>query len=438
MKQSKYNFFFQVNETEYIAFNALKNGLAIIDGNIVAKVKGLEPGQAFEAGDQLSTELRKGGFVCEDEFDEYGLLLIRRSMQQYSSGNLSMVIAPTLACNLSCKYCFEKKSDHKGIMDEKVMEGIISFTKRYIDSGIKKIDVTWFGGEPLLVPGVIERLSEKLISLCEENKVNYSSYIITNGTMLSPEIAGNLKKWKVRGAQITIDGDEAVHNQRRPFKNGQGSFDQIIKNVESTAGVLAISIRVNVDNTNMNKALVFFDDLKRKEWFKDHIDTISLHYGYVRNYTDSCRCSKEEILKPGDFWHNELELHRFLSKNNRGFNLYPVLPYGCTATSINAYVVGPEGELYKCWNNLGEFENIVGSIFKPIELNSRYIMYLTENFERDSDCKECKFLPICMGGCADIRVKAKLNNNDSRDCAGWKYYIEDALKEFYLEKIKKD
>jgi hypothetical protein len=41
-----------------------------------------------------------------------------------------------------------------------------------------------------------------------------------------------------------------------------------------------------------------------------------------------------------------------------------------------------------------------------------------------------------MGGCVDVRVKSKRGELDAKDCAGWKFYLEDALREYYKSKMQ--
>ncbi|MCP5106676.1 MAG: SPASM domain-containing protein [bacterium] len=435
MKQSKYNFFYKLENGRFIAFNALKNGLAVVGPDIVDAVTSLDNGSIPKLKEDVIKELKRGGFICEDECDEYGVLAIRKNMQQYSTDGLGLTIAPTINCNFACSYCFENPDPQ--VMDDKVMKGVVDFAKTYIESGIKHLGTTLYGGEPTMCMDVIEKLSNDLIAVCEKNNVAYSSFVVTNGSLFTRETAERLKKLKVNGAQITIDGNKNIHNQRRPFKNGKGSFDCIWENVKDSAGVIPISIRVNVDKTNVDDVLAFLARMKQEEWFKEYFgEKIFVHLGYVKKFTSSCRCSKEESLKPGDFWHNELELHKYLHKNGYGFDRYPDISSGCSATSINGYVVGPDGNLYKCWNHLGIAEYAVGNVFKPIEMNPLYVSYLMESFDKDPECRECEYLPICMGGCVDIRVKSKRGEFDTKDCAGWKYYLEDALREYHKAKIQ--
>jgi uncharacterized protein len=436
MKQSRYNFFFKLDNGDYLAFNALKNGLAVVGKEVVDNINSQQPGTAVNVDYDILKELKKGGFLIDDDYNEYGVLCIRRHLQQYSNLGLGLTISPSLACNLVCRYCFE--STDKSVMDETVMDGLVEYVHNHIKAGIKKLSIGWYGGEPLLGLPVIERLSSEFITLCEKDSVRYSASIITNGTLLDKETAGKLKKLHVLRAQITIDGDKNIHNKMRPFKTGKGSFDAIMENLKEVVGIIPISLRINLDTNNADQALTFIDKLKKEDWFYRGLESSDIHpyYGYIKKYTSTCLCSKDEILKPGDFWAKDLELKKYFYNHLKGFDYYPEVVSGCTATSMSSYVVDAKGNLYKCLNHLGIPEKTVGTIFEPSRLNSLYINYLTESFENDSECMECKYLPICMGGCVDIRVKAKRGEFDAKDCNQWKYYLEEILRYYYLSKIK--
>lgn len=60
-------------------------------------------------------------------------------------------------------------------------------------------------------------------------------------------------------------------------------------------------------------------------------------------------------------------------------NFYPVLQgKGCSATHLNSFLIGPLGELYKCWNELGDSKKIIGYIndqdFKNKDLIRKYVL----------------------------------------------------------------
>lgn len=435
MKKSKYNFFFPTETGEILAFNAVKNGLAVIDTETADVLENFEAGAELPFDNDFSNELKRGGFVCTDDYDEYGLLTVRRHMQQYSSSTLGLTIAPTVKCNLACEYCFESPN-HK-MMDEKTMKALVEFVKGYIDGGIKGLNIVWYGGEPLLCQGIIEKLSKEFRELCDENKVGYKATIVTNGTLFTKETALKLKSLGVKSAQITLDGLKEIHDKRRPYVGGKGSFDRIVSNLREAAGIIPIVLRVNVDITNVDSTMDFFKELEKEEWFNANLGhMLHIDYGYVRKYTSACQCSHEESLKEEDYWKNELELKNYLFDKGVNSNFYPAVASGCGATSTSSYVVGPEGEFYKCWNHVGNPEMTVGSVFEPIEMNALYISNLVESFEKEEECRDCKYLPICMGGCVDIRLRVKDGSLDFKNCAGWKYYLEDSLKMTYLSKLK--
>jgi len=439
MKLSKYNFFFPIDEKDnYLAFNSLKNGLAVFPGKLVKLLQSFQPGSNLEVPENTLTELKKGGFICDDDYDEYGMLLVRRHLQQYSGDiTLGLTIAPTLSCNLSCNYCFESPQNIK--MDQTIISQVLEFTKKRIDAGLKNLYVTWYGGEPILCLDIIEELSRLLIGLCDQNKVKFNAHIITNGTLFTRATAEKLKSLKVNSVQITIDGDREMHDTRRPYHSGKGSYDDIYSNVIESAGIIPISLRVNVDRENLDAVLDSFKKMHSDLRLKDHFKKgdIKVNYGFVRKFSSSCRCSEEECLKPGEFWQEELKLHQHLYEKDITYSHYPSISSGCVATTINGYVVGPQGELYKCWNHIGENELIVGYIDKEIRLDSLYISYLNESFENDVNCRECKVLPICMGGCVDIRINYKKGTFSAIDCSRWKYYLEESLKAYYFASLKK-
>ena len=91
---------------------------------------------------------------------------------------------------------------------------------------------------------------------------------------------------------------------------------------------------------------------------------------------------------------------------------------GCGATIVNYFVIGPKGELYKCWNDIGDENFIVGNVVENkitnYELLSRYIG--GPNMMDDPKCCECKLFPICDGGCAWNRHKNIFNGASMQLC----------------------
>ena len=62
--------------------------------------------------------------------------------------------------------------------------------------------------------------------------------------------------------------------------------------------------------------------------------------------------------------------------------------YECAISNRNALVIGPEGELYKCWNDVGNKSKIIGNIDGKITNEALLPRYLVaaDPFE-DPKCK---------------------------------------------------
>ena len=102
----------------------------------------------------------------------------------------------------------------------------------------------------------------------------------------------------------------------------------------------------------------------------------------------------------------------FMKKNNIPFQTTYPRPRGnhCVSDFYNGWVVDEKGYLYKCWNDIGEISKAVGNInFGENSLQSTKLIseYSSCDFFEDPKCKECKLLPVCMGGCPHSRVEGK-------------------------------
>ena len=434
MKQSHYNFYFLSPDGEHIlAYNGISQGLCALDQDVFEQLELLKSGQEMNVNSELLAQLKVGGYIIENDFSELDLLRHRQYMSQYANPALSLTIAPTINCNLACPYCFE--SHVKGKMSKEVINGIADFVlSRVKEKKIDRIDVTWYGGEPLLYPDVIEDLSQKLILVADEYQIPYQANVITNGTKYTPEIAAMLKRFRVKNIQITIDGNKWTHDCRRINKGGGGSFDKIMSNIQATLGILPISIRINVDRENVAFGIETFEYFKMQPWFD--ADQFNFYFGWVRKFTKHVEGVDESVLSPEEF-HAEAEaLNQHMLDAGHAQPDYPKASFGCVATNMNGFVIGPKGDLWKCWTTIGDKTKAFGNVLSEFRINGHFLEYMHESWENDEECRSCKVLPLCMGGCGDIRIKRKQGRLDHKDCGVWRYHIHEKLKQ-YAEGIAK-
>lgn len=290
-----------------------------------------------------------------------------------------------------------------------------------------------------------------LLSLTE--KLYLSLREISQGgafNKLSNEVVNSLKKAKVivglldddnfvvqkkfvKSIQITIDGLPISHNKSRIHKSGNPTFDVIIKNILRVFSIIPdchVIIRVNIHKDNKDDYPALYKYLT--ELFGGN--NYSINMSYANDHGNGCKVAcfteKEKLLYIADLMRQH------------GFNkidIYPCLQLGgCVATCANSFVVGPLGELYKCWVDVGVADKKVGSIFENkmnLSLISEYAVG-TDMFS-DENCLQCSLLPICDGGCNLRRFEAKQKNEEFSLCPIDKDKIPLLLDLYYEQKFSR-
>ena len=353
---------------------------------------------------KLAKNLQKLGFLVDyDELAHY------RAMHATATGNtqsFGLTICPTLGCNFRCPYCFEEHG--QGPMSEAVQVALVKMVKGYIEEyRPKSFSVTWFGGEPLLYPAIIQKLSASFLELCEEHKVEYSANIITNGYLLTPEVAAMLEASKVKTMQITLDGMQETNDKTRILADGRGSFERIISNLRALHTNIKISIRCNLSAKNKAD----FPNLQKlmQEIAVATGNKINVYAGHMVAFDDA----------PEAVANAELSYDSFLEHGlNNGDNAYAKLKkcdyHYCGADCFAGFTVDDKGYLYKCWNHVGRTEYSVGQVLdeeNPWLKQTRTAFGATSlgfDVTQEPECAECILLPQCNGGCPDKRFRSKV------------------------------
>jgi uncharacterized protein len=431
MKPSRYNYFFEVDGRTILAYNSLTSALTRLTADEFAAL------QAFctEPQDDLFNirglslfydDLVKAGFLIPDEQDEIELIRKIHVGLKRRQRTLGLTIMPTLDCNFRCGYCFSYTRPER--MRPEIQEALLQFVEGKLGEA-ERLSVTWYGGEPTLCLDLIETLSARLMTLCQQHGADLlPASIVTNGHLLSAQVAERLRAAGITEAQITLDGDRATHDQRRPLRGSGGTFDRIIDNVAAVGDILGIQVRINVDRENAETALGALDALADRG-----LQDTPVYFGHVKAYSEACAGVASACLSDREFSELDLALTRqALVRGFRSFR-YPQLELGgvCGADQRLSYVVAPDGLLFKCWAqaSMGP-EQSVGSLSGDT-LGESMQQTQQENLDRflawdplsDESCRGCRVLPVCMGGCPYLH----LNGIAGEGCSTWRYVLLETL-----------
>lgn len=181
----------------------------------------------------------------------------------------------------------------------------------------------------------------------------------------------------------------------------------------------SVGVRVNVDKNNKDAVHSVQETLTQMGALN-----VSVYPAPIRSSND---CYFEETcFKTHDFLAYEYEYYDALNTPESAMAKYPrQQSNACCADCLNAYVISSNGDLYKCWSDIGIDTLCIGNINTGNFDLAQSIRYLKYDPTRDPKCATCKFLPICIGGCP----RDVIDRPDDR-CP----YTEELHKK-YLEKV---
>lgn len=443
MKESRFNLNGVFDDSQIWMYNTLTTAAILLDKNEYHSI--FVENQIEEYQDTIS-QLFEMGFFIDDDYDELEYLKqLRETVVKSNSKIADIMIAPTMDCNARCYYCFENGCHH----DKMTFETADAVVKYIIENWNHDLfNINWFGGEPLMATDVIDYISEQL----EKNGVRFISRITTNGYYLSSELAERAKeKWHVHKIQISIDALSDEYNSIKRFVNSDCAdpFEKVIGNLENALrSGLKIRVRINFNPLKKDKSTLLMEYLQNR-------------FGQFTNF--SCYFAPidaDERIVPtaagrfaSEIEHPYLSLIRFSQKygyfagNDRGsernfmydekgmlvsLKLYPS-PTNCYASCPCVFAIDSRGDLYKCHRVLGKgTQYSSGNVKTGIIRNDIYNFFCNSELTFE-ECKTCKILPICQGGC---KINAYIYN-DEHACSPIKNIVNNLIR-MYIDDIYKE
>jgi uncharacterized protein len=379
------------------------------------------------------SELVRNGLAVDARRSEYED--VRKTFEEKRRSRThapSFTIAPTMDCNFGCEYCFE--SHVKGGMSVEMQDKVLRMIEHQVETispAPPEVGISWFGGEPLMGLKAILRMMERLRAFEEKRRergegFRWNTFIVTNGYLLSAEAAQKLIDVGVTRAQVTLDGAPADHDQRRFLKGSRRpTFERIAANLAELPAAMSVLIRVNVDRSNVSGIVPLFEELARRGL----LGRVNVQIARVEKFSDGA--------VPADMFTSRefSEVLRAVAERAaaEGWPLVedspsPMFQGVCQVDVPNSWVINWNGELRRCWAELGTKDGRVGTVDEYLGARDRITespLALRDPFD-DPACRECVFLPSCMGGCPKTRAVRRAGSQ--KECPTWKYNYEKVLR----------
>lgn len=354
---------------------------------------------------ELVEQLYQLGFLIDDNFDEIELLNQLRK-KDVDKPLPVITIYTTTSCNARCYYCFEKGITPVDMSSDTATQ-VVHFIKNTFEG--KRIQIMWFGGEPLMNFRIIEQVTTELY----RDGYELLTHITTNGSLLTKEMLCFFKTYYSKiSIQVTIDELYDTYAKIKRFidiPNGL-AFKRVIDNckliIESQ---IYLSIRINYLEQNYHRATQVFEEIESIfSPFDHYMLNIYLAPITLESGCNTCLSEVDDSFKKVIKFHRDHNVINIRAKDEEQqiLSSFCLLPKSgsCGAHRRNNIVVRADGMLFKCHRLANEDIYNVGNIYDGINYKSvNYTQFVTHKMS-DEICARCNVLPLCQGGCSVIKM----------------------------------
>ncbi|MPW25097.1 radical SAM protein [Alkalibaculum sp. M08DMB] len=322
----------------------------------------------------------------------------------------------TKRCNLYCKHCFRDSSINENTDSELSTEEGKKLIIEIKKSGFRLLVLS--GGEPLLRDDIFDFISKAK----EEGIIPAMG---TNGTLLSREIAVELKSTGLRGIAISLDSMD--RNYHDDFRGCMGAFEKAQEGIENALGS-GLRVQINLTLTEDNQ-----DEFEK---IINYYEKKGVHAVYPFFLVPTGRAISMEAdgLKERAYFSMIRRILDLQSKTSmelkptcapqfmpisKEMGLEQRFTRGCLAGTGYCCIL-PDGKVHICPYLPVEVGDTRETLFSEIWSKSKIFNQLRNYKNYEGDCGKCEHISIC-GGC---RARAYYYNGNYLAQEPWCYRRE--------------
>lgn len=308
-------------------------------------------------------------------------------------------------CNLACKYCYANGGDYyqeeNSINPEKIGDLISKIIPEHFD---KVGTVMFFGGEPLLSFKAIVQTVQKFNFLYKHGfiKINPKYTIVTNGTLITNEIAKFLRENNF-SVTISIDGYRYIHNILRPYKSGKGSFEKVNDSI-----LLLRKYNVNIQLLEVTYTSLHHSNNISKKGIESFLKN---KYGDIKIFISDCIGDSEYAFSADFIKEKEIKYEKQIKLATLRAILDKRYKRNYCDAGVESFAITPFGKIIPCHFFMGYNEYTIGDLNKDNIFNSNYdqLEDLFNNLKNNyiSYCSNCWIRDMCSECPASLLIYNK-------------------------------
>ena len=346
-------------------------------------------------------------------------------------------------CNLNCKYCFYKDrapevGHGKQRMSNEVLEKLI---KDYIKLSFPVSGFSWQGGEPTLMGLDFYKRAVELQKKYGASGQQVSNALQTNAILLDDKWCKFMHDNKFL-VGISIDGPKEFHDYYRVDHSGRGSFDKVMKAIETCKKYkVEFNTLILLNDKNVghpDKLFDFFiENSVRYLQFITCVETDSAT-GKIADFSITPAQYGEFLCRIFDRWY-EYGPSKLSIRDFDSILSYCVTDKHTICTfdkQCSGYIVVEHTGDCFCCDFFVEPRWRLGNIFEtPIEKlahSSKKRTFAQAKQNLCNKCLVCRYLAVCRGGCMKDRTRFNKENfaQESYFCESYKRFFDYAMPKF--------
>ena len=147
------------------------------------------------------------------------------------------IVVVTLRCNQRCHYCHassQSMDDTRWDMSVKTAQNVVD---KIMSTPSPTVKIEFQGGDALLNLPVVKTIVKEAKRRNKKAQKDLSFVVCTNLTLMDEATLAYLKKEGI-SVSTSLDGPREIHDRHRVMRNGGGSYELFVRNLQRTREVL--------------------------------------------------------------------------------------------------------------------------------------------------------------------------------------------------------
>ena len=380
-----------------------------------------------------------------------------------------LIKAASGACNMRCRYCFYADemacrsvaarpfmtAEQIDVIIGKALDRVCTFS----DPRARTLSLGFQGGEPTLAGLGFFRAAVESVARRNVNNIPVSWFLQTNGTVIDEEWAEFLASNHFL-VGLSLDGTPEMHDKNRITAAGKGTHSSVLRAARYLRQAGAeFNILTVLTGNNARSPEKLYNYYKKQGFVwqqfipciaplevtdnvSDNVcDNVSDNVcdnvcdnvsdgGGAASHALSAERYGDFLCRLFDLWYADIMAGKHVY--NREFEnwigiLAGIEPEDCGMRGIcsEQYLIESDGSVYPCdFYALDEFfiGNVLTDSFDKIDENREKTGFVAGSTTLPSECRECRWAPLCRGGCRRNRDE----NGKNRFCDAYRRLFDHA------------